>query len=413
MCGKSLTHAFACVGCCYTSTMSFLQIFHGTTTQSVILIDIGSASISGAYIQINKKYQPILYYTASVPIRARNNSSQQTAIELTLTELVKMLVMYGAPVFARSTGTSAVDRVLVSIAGPWQHTHTRTERISRPKAFKFTRHIMDEMVEKASVVPPGTTQTNKMVITTILNGYEVNNPFGKSAHDAAVIVLSSFVTSTIADATTKILRKAFNTDEIEITAFAPIAYTVFRTIYPHENDFLIMDVTGEATDLALVKQGLLVEVANLPLGINIIRQAAIKAGFNSVSSAQSLKTIEEVVLIDTEHNEEFTKHLHAACTQWLDKLSDALQKLTVQYALPHTIFLISDEESLGFLKHTLENGTSVQKLWLSNEGPPIIAINAGKFAQYVVYRGTASGNTFLSLLALYAVYENSTTNVHI
>lgn len=391
--------------------MSFLRFFRGHTSQSVIIIDIGSTSISGAYAQISVGHKPVLYYTANVSIRANNDiPSQGIVIEQALAKLVKMLVVYGAPVFERSTGKSSVDRVLVSIAGPWQHTHIRTERLSRPKAFKFTQKTMNDMLDKASVVSPGAVQTNVMVITTILNGYEVNNPFGKSAHDVAVIVLSSSITETIVDSTKKILHGAFNVNKIEITAFAPIVYSVFRNIYPHENDFLIMDVTGESTDLALIKQGILVEVANFPLGINMIHEAATKTGIGSTSAARSLRNIEEVALINTEHNAKFTKYLQTARIQWLDKLSDTLQKLTVQYALPHTIFLLSDEEALGFLKHTLENGESVQKLWLSNDGPPVLAIDAGKIAQHVVYRGVANGNAFLSLLTLYATYGDFTTN---
>ena len=390
--------------------MKFFPSFSFHKTQTVVLIDIGSASVSGAYARIDKTHNPILYYTARVPIRMRAKASADD-MERALAELTKTLILRGAPALARAVGKGNIDRILISIAAPWQETHTLPKRINNPAGFRFTRRMMDAMVKKITVPPPGRTQTNKMVVATLLNGYEITDPFGKSAHSAEVIALSSSVTDEVARAVIATVRKTFHTDQIELTAFAPVAYVVLRDLFPKEDNFLVMDVTGEATDLALVRQGLLVEVESIPCGLNLLRLAAIEAGLDNRSPAKSLQTVDEVALIDMEHNSAFTSRMRSARDEWLNNLSKAFQALAVQYALPRMIFLLADEEALGFLKHVLNDESGLQKLWLSDQALPIFAIDPGQLAQHVMYRGTARGDTFLSLLALYTThgYAASTT----
>ena len=393
--------------------MKFFPSFSFHKIQTVVLIDIGSASVSGAYARIDKIHNPVLHYTAQVPIRSRDKTgaADMKDMERALAELTKTLILRGAPVLARAIGKSSIDRILISIAAPWQETHTRPERVNNPSGFRFTRRMMDDMVKKITVPPPGRTQTNKMVVATLLNGYEVTDPFGKTAHSAEIIALSSSVTDEVAHAITAVVRKTFHTDKIELTAFAPVAYVVLRDLFPKEDNFLVMDVTGEATDLALVRQGLLVEVESISCGLNLLRRAAIEAGITTVSSAKSLQTVNEVALVDMEHNGTFTAHMRDARDEWLRNLSKAFQALAVQYALPRMIFLLADEEALGFLKQVLNDGPGLQKLWLSDQALPIFAIDPGQLAQHVTYRDDARGDTFLSLLALYTAhgYAASTT----
>ncbi|HQU07827.1 MAG: hypothetical protein B7X04_01085 [Parcubacteria group bacterium 21-54-25] len=392
--------------------MSLRSFFRQHAAESVVLIDIGSASISGAYARIDRAARPVLYYTARVPIRARSATTGAADMEHALSELATMLVIRGAPVMAHAVGKGTIDKVLVSIAAPWQETRTRTERVHRPTPFRFTRRLMEDMVKKITLPLPGYTQTNKMVVATLLNGYEVAEPFGKSAHTAEVIALSSSVVDAVAQTVTTIMRRTFHTDQVTLTAFVPVAYTVLRNLYPHEEDFLIMDVTGEATDLALIKQGLLVEVASVSSGLNTLRRAALAAGFSDSSSTESLRTVEEVALIDMEHNPKFTQRMRVARDEWIDKLSEAFQALTVKYALPRAIFLLAGEEALGFLKHVLDDESDLQRLWLSDDALPILALDPGQFARHVTYRDNARGDTFLSLLALYVAHCSYVTDTH-
>jgi len=370
----------------------------------VVLIDIGSSFVSGAYARVKEGSNPVLHYTARVPIQARGVRASIEDMERALVELSKALLVHGAPVLTHATGSGSVDRVLVSIAAPWQETRTHTQRINRSEPFRFTRHVMDEMVARASVSAPGYTQANHLVLATFLNGYEVHEPLGKMARSAQVIVLSSSVSDKVLETVMSLMRGAFHTRDIEFTAFVPVAYTVLRALYPHEEDFLIMDISGEATDLALVRQGLLVETVSIPYGVNIFHRVALTAGVGK-ASPESLKTVNEVALVDLNRNHAFTKKMEEARDTWLTHLADAFHALTTRYALPRTVLLLADEEVLGFITTLLNTAPGFQKLWLAEESIPIIAIKAEQLASSVTYRNEAQSNIFLSFLALYTTYS--------
>lgn len=393
-----------CHVACYTGLMSFFSSLHRKAESSVVLIDVGSSSVAGAYVRIDAQQRATIHYTARIPLRTRNSENALADMERALAELTDVLLRDGAPEFARAVGNGKIDRVFVSVSSPWQETEVRVEQVSHKTPFRFTPHFMNDMIAaKTKSTRSGFSCINNLIISIILNGYEVTHPFGRMAHEASVVVLTSSLSCDVIDKVTATLRKTFHTHEIEFTAFAPVAYLALRDLYPHQKDFLIMDVTGEATDLVLVQHGILVEVASMPHGLNFLRRAAIEAGI-ATSTAEPLRAVEEAVLIDTQHNKRFTAQMRKTCEQWIQELTDTLQSLTARYALPHATFLLVDETARGFLKRLLDE-TSFHLGDISDESLSVVLVDPGKFATYVMHHGEARGDTFLSILALYVARE--------
>ena len=170
-----------------------------------------------------------------------------------------------------------------------------------------------------------------------------------------------------------------------------------------------MDVTGEATDLVLVRQGILVDTVSMSYGLNFLRRAAIDAGINT-STAEPLRAVEEAVLIDVQHNKLFTIQTNKACEKWIKGLTSALQLITKHYALPNATFLLVDETAGGFIKRLLDE-TSFHLSDAIDESLSAVLVDPGKFANHVVHRDAARGDTFLSILALYVAREQPVSSV--
>ncbi len=384
--------------------MNVFSLFKNRHTKTVVLIEIGSASISGAYILIDDRNHPIIYYSNHAPIRLRHSTSLINNVTDALKKITKDLLTNGAPTTAHRSGRSIyIDRIIVSIASPWQETQIRKEQKTRRKPFHFTRSTMDGMVTRISKrVANGRVITNNLVISTSLNGYFVQHPFGISTREAEVIVLGSYIDKEMVTRVTQIIRDTFHTENIEITAFAPVVYTVLRIVYPNEQNMLILDITGDATDIVLIKDGLLTDIVHTQRGLNMLRKSAYDAGIHASEPSESFHSMEHTILIDSKRNTKFTASIQQARALWLQDVIQALQTLNIKYVLPRNIFLLADDEAISFIKRQLDKEPAFQTLWLSTEPLPIITLSTRQFLTLVPHRGESQNNTFLSILALYA-----------
>ncbi|MFZ1988077.1 MAG: hypothetical protein WAV21_03555 [Minisyncoccia bacterium] len=373
----------------------FRRLFGNSHAESVVLIDIGSGSIGGAYAVLKEKNYPTICYTCRIPIRTSEPIPTIDDLSITLREVTRLLVTHGASELRRMTGSGSVGRAVVSVASPWQETTVRIARTERDKPFVFTRSLLNELVAKEAHLPSGRTSTGESVIATLLNGYEIQEPFNKRVRHAEVVILSeNIVTEAVTIIETRV-REAFHLHEVTLTAFAPLAYTVFRDVYPHENDYLMLDIAGAATDVALVKRHLLTSMASIPRGVGNLMQG-FKKSMGEAPPRESSAANNIRLVLDVKPNAKF----EAVRSEWITGLRDALRKMSNEQALPRTLFLLSDDSEREYLHHTLDD-SALRSLWLSETPLSIIPVLPSHFAPYVKTSGSAHADVFLMLLALF------------
>ncbi|MDB5265919.1 MAG: hypothetical protein JWM39_632 [Parcubacteria group bacterium] len=366
-----------------------------------ILIDVGSASVGGAYVHFKSGQLPTIYYNARINLEQREGEELQTGMLRTLTELTDLLVKEGAPSVHRELGNAHADSIIVSIAAPWQDTRVRVETIQSVRPFTFTKKLLNDTVAKTTHVPEDRIDSGESVIATILNGYEIPNPFGKQVKRAELVILSSTLLKSITEAVEKTLRKAFHTHEISFTGFAPVSYRVFRDLYPHENDYLILDIRGERTDLAFIQTGLLRDVGSIPNGTRALLAIGRKASdITEPPPVLPMGSGLGASYLNPSRNERFSARVEAAEEGWINDLSGLLKDFSTRHALPRTLFLLADDDVRGFLVRTLDT-PSLHTLWLSDEPLRIVPVSHAQFTPYVKTFGMATGDIFLDLLALY------------
>jgi hypothetical protein len=373
---------------------------------SFALIDICSASVAGALTHIQDGKSTI-YYTERLPIKHRENEDDNEAMLRTLEDLSNRLLTHGAPILRKETGSGHLTKIFISVSAPWQKTSVRTEHINPPKPFIFTKALVSETIVKTTIVPEGYGKSGESLIATILNGYEIVKPYGKHVARAELIVLSSFLEKKVANDIEEVLRKTYHTHSIAITGFAPVAYAAFREVFPHEKDYIVLHVGAEASELAVIKRGLLVSVVSLNYGTHSLLRS-ISASVKNPGSAtvKHAADWESTSIIDLQHNQLYEEKVEAAKKQWVEVLRKTLQELSTQNALPRTLFLLSDDESREYLRASLDS-TLLRSLWLTEEPLRIIPITSNQFTSLVPYRAQAEGDIFLALLALFAQKDRS------
>ena len=338
-----------------------------STALSYALFDIDSASVGGAIAQIGKADLPTIYFTARSTIQIREHEDIQDAMLRTLAEVSEQLVSQGGPTLRKETGSGHIDKVIASIGAPWQLTNIRIEAIEEDKPFIFTESLQSEMLRRDIEIPEGYVKSAQSVIATLLNGYETPKPIGKKAARADVYILSSLIDKVISKNIEKALRKTYHTHALTLTAFASVSFSAFRNVYPHEKDFILLDVSGESTTIAFIQKGLLIDVVSVAHGRQDEAQATID-------------TDEEKI--------------------WVESIKSALQAAGSAHTLPPTIFLLANPDMRDYLR-TLINNSSIPSLWLTDDPLRIIAVSASHFAQFVRSRAIAEADLYFSLVALF------------
>ena len=364
----------------------------GKKGQTVALIDIGSASVGGAYAYYIKDAQPVIYYTVRADIGLREGESITDSMLRSLEFVKRHMTTEGAPLLRRETGSGSVDKVLVAIAAPWQETRVTNTHIEESRPFTFT-HAHVDTATRAVEVPEDRVTLGHTIVATILNGYQVPTPFGKRASRAEIVLLASSMEKAAAERIESSLRQAFHTHTIELIGFAPAAYTVFRDLYPHQDDFILLDVTGKGTDLLFVKHGIIKHVASVPQGTHDLLQTA-KVSWRKQHEEEAGPLTKSVNVL-------FKEETHAIEKEWIEHLHTILQEFSLTDALPHAIFLLSDTRTRDYLKRTLEMST-LRALWLSDKPLAIIPVTPSHLCMSLKTRGISDSDLFLGILALYS-----------
>lgn len=370
--------------------------------QSMVLITIGSSNVSGGYVQYEKQQTPIFHYSATRPIEPHEGEEPLHAMLRALELVGNELIELGAPTLRRATGSGRVDGVLVSMAGPWQETNVRTQSVSPGKEFTFTRAMLGELIAGHEQVPEGRVSLGESVVATQLNGYQVPNPLGKRATRAEVTLISSTLEAATVEEVRTRVRKLYHAHDISFVAFLPIAYAVLRDMYPHERDFLILDVSNVGTSVGFVKGGFIVDIGRLPLGLDSLLTATRAAERMTIEEeeAQIPSTGDQPGYVNPTRNARFAVRAEAARDEWLKGIAALLQDFAKSHALPRSLFLLSEPGARDYLKRALDSNI-LHALWLSDEPLTVITMAPEQFTQRLKAVGHADPSIFLSILALY------------
>lgn len=336
----------------------FDKFFHPIRAESLVLIDVSAESVGGAYARYKEGEAPSLLYTLRIPIETRDKEKHELAMLRALEKLGSVLISEGAPILMKETGSGSADSILVSVDAPWQETKIRTEYFEKETPFSFTEKMVDTALEKTAINVPGKVLVDESIIGTILNGYETNEPYGKKARRASIIILASLIDEKISENIAVSIRKLFHTQNIFSIAGSSLRYQAIRKVFPHEHDALILDTIGSLVSIALVRKNLLMAVSEVS---------------DAISKNADL---------------------------WIKKVEGEFTKLAERYPLPRTIFLLEQEKNAASLEQAL-NSAKLGGLWLSDNPPKVVPVLASHIIGSIKQVTTAPPDLQLLLMALY------------
>lgn len=348
----------------YTISMVPLFSRHGDSELALIL-DIGSGSVGAAFTQSAGARAPeVLFATrADIPFQTTAEPSRLPPLLLrTLAQVMLSVQAEGLPHIRGPRGRRGISRAVVTLSAPWMDSKTTLFRLEQKKEISLTHRVIAELLQEdrnaSTPLRRDETLVEEEIIKAAVNGYETAKPFGKSATEFAFTVFSSFSAATLIDGIEDTIAHSLHVRRTSFHSFSLAAFAVIRELFPERESFLFLDVSGEMSELSLVKKRALVGSATFPFGKNeLVRSIASRTGLPRSGAETALRLHGEGRKEKAGSSGQEEPVLTGA-RLWSARFGEALGTLAEHSLLPNEVLLACDDDAASLLVRAIEQSTA-------------------------------------------------------
>jgi hypothetical protein len=327
----------------------------------VMVFDVGSSSVGGALFYVQNSGVPKIIFSVREAITLEKEIDPERFLSLTTKSLE---VVVGKIL---SKGVGAPKKIFCVLSSPWYASQTRTINMQKNTPFVFNTKLADGLIAKEislfeeehlkKYVEGG----SKIVaielknMKTVLNGYNAPNPFNQKATELQMTMFISMSSEEVLSKIQEVVCKHFSCESIKFSSFAMASFTVARDMFAHHEDFILVDVGGEVTDLSIIKKDILCSSASFPVGPNFIIRGVASELNSSLEEAKSL-----ISLYKNGHAAEWAeKKLEPIIgkfrAEWLKKFQESLMSISNDISIPSTVFISVDQDLAEFFSEIIKD----------------------------------------------------------
>ena len=326
----------------------------------VLVFDIKSSYVGGTLFWVRESGIPKIIFSIREQIAIEKDVEANRFLFLTL----KSLEIVTNRVF--TAGMGAPEKIFCVLSSLLYVSQTRIIELKKNTPFLFTSKLADDLIQKEMTLfkeenlekylhsgsPIELIELKN--IKTMLNGYETPDPLNKKVRELEMTIFLSMAGQQILRKIEKTIREHFHGAEIKFSSLALSSFAVVRDIYSHNEDFLLINIGGEVTDISMIKRNILRESISFPFGLNFMIRAVAESLHCSLGEAES-----SIYLFKDGHaSEPVAKVLGPVIDklkkEWLSKFQESLSNLSNDISVPATIYLTIDKEMATFFSETIK-----------------------------------------------------------
>lgn len=394
----------------------------GKDTRSLIVFDIGSGSVGAALAVLSPGEVPKILYSTRNAISFHKTTPRfpQLTKSMLATLLNTMLeVQMVIPQLLEKEGISQrdklVDHVLTVFSSPWSIVEIKTLSIEKEKPFMLTQQVTERFVreEVSKFIGENTKKTTIKsenrnlasvdceIIQITLNGYQTSNPYHKYIKKAHIYLGLSAVSREVYDKTSEIVEELLDDKNGDLHAFPLASFLAARDVFKKGDDFILLDISAEMSDISLVENGALVHLVSFTKGRHLIFREISKSLKVSLEETRSLLHLYFSGKMGQKQKQELMVVMELVADEWTDSLSGALKAVRGKRGLPKTLLLTADQDLSGWFKKVLEKFPS-QNLIFSDTHFDVTVLDSAYFANHITGGGGEWGlDPFLALDILF------------
>jgi hypothetical protein len=377
--------------------------------EPILILDVGSGSVGGALVIPRLEEPPHIAHTLRFPLTFQ----KEVDIKRMEHELIALMGKAGASLRSTSHELFGIQpkRACVVLASPWYLAHTHTVSIKEKESFTVSTKLIDKLSDDSEhsfkeivAKREAAAQTKFMrieqsMLKTLLNGYPTSSPHGKKAKQMEAALFISLVAEPFVDKIFSCLQDQLELKSISLHSFALLSFVVMRTLYPQEDDFLLIDIGGEVTNISLVRDSALLQSVSFSWGRNhLFRELARRTGTIPEEAHSLLRLASE----GTEAiSEKKTKNVMGELEDaWWEAYKDACARLGEGERLPKHAFLVTFTDTAGWFKKIIEREESGIYTF-TGEPFDVLPINHTTLSKTYTLGRKVNPDIFLGLAALF------------
>lgn len=343
-----------------------------TRQSSFVVFDVGSASVGGALIMAPEENSKAkIIYDVRIPITFQKNIDYDRLMAEMLSTLKSVVVdieQNGIRKFGDEIGVQNIINVFCVFASPWYVSDINILKFQKDKPFTISLEFISKIIKDSDkkfkklsekqfgdkeIINPRLIEKN--IIQILLNGYSTNIPYGKKASHIDMTLFRSVISGEVEKKTRDVLEKTFSASDISFHTFSLASFLVVRDIFSAEKNFLLMDIGGEVTDIAIIRNDTIVKTISFPIGKNSLIRESAKLLKTIPEEAHSLLRLYLEGKSIGRESAKMEKALLIAKEQWLSSFRKVLADFSEGLSLPKTIFLTIDTDVSKWFIEIIKN----------------------------------------------------------
>lgn len=401
----------------------FFRLARSKETLAVVF-DIRDSSVGAALVLLRKDKLPkIIYVTRHAFVRAQKGTLRETSKNMlkALGRAASDIERSGFSYLAFTPLSDLTPKSVFCVLGsPWYGGHARTITFSRNKPFRIDsklisevldreiaslkqsehKHYLHEGIRKGEVV-----LFERKILRVSLNRYPIDRPYGQWTRNISLDTYLSIAPQKILRNMHAMLHQTFHPEAVYFHSSALSLFDVARDIWSSLEDFLLIEVGGEITEVAVVRRGVVHELCSFPLGSNSIAREISKKLNVSFEEASSLARLAVSKRVRNEIREYLSRVLSKQKDTWHRELQNALLHVSNGLFLPNTVILLSLDGSFSewltlLIKEKREEES--HRSLFHKKSLKIIRFDQKTLASLIEVGPGASNDRFLSINTLFA-----------
>jgi hypothetical protein len=340
-----------------------------------VLIDVGSGSVLVSIVTSDpKKTHPDIVWARReyVPLRSVSAISRISKnVMASLVNAALLLETDGRRALA-DAGISEHDitHLSVTIAAPWSYTVTKTISYAKKEPFVISgemlkelvdtaeKKVMEELSEKEAVSRLGLRIIARAAVEVLANGYKTWNLEGKKAVNVTLSQISAVAQAYLLNALDETKEKLLPRAQLKLHSFMMAYYCVIRELYPDTTECCLVDITFEATEIGVVRDGILRYCTHAPYGAyTLAREVAAITGVPLEEAYGYLKND----ALRTNFEERCTKaqrdDLATLYRKYTERVTDLFHETGDSLAIPKTLFIHGNVHTESFFAPYIQNAS--------------------------------------------------------
>ena len=327
-----------------------------------LLLDVQSASIGASIVHFDGGEKPRIFYT----IRKDFGSHGSHSFESHMTEMKKCLSGVVKEIHSH-TSIKPVEAI-ISIGSPWHISQTRTAVMRRATPFlikkellhsfkqKEERKCVDEHKEIFGKKASKVVLLESKIANVMVDGYGPIDPIGKKARSFSLTLYMSVCPIQVTEAIEDVVASVIHIKKCTFTTFQFMSFSALRDLSASKRDFLVIDISGEITDITLVRNDVILESISIPLG-SLFFKNRIKKHFNWTNSEyhSRLRMSGAGKLHEFSHRE-LEEYIGFLVNEWGVYIRRAVHELGGKRMVPEMVYMIGPEVIVHYAKRLLEGG---------------------------------------------------------